>query len=1011
MSKMRRLLSMLIAILMVLTLPITTGIARTIAEGTETDTPSQGTPLEMEDLDPATLHVHKLGEEDETEEPGDFNPDDLEIQEDLNKTVRVSIFLDGKSAIDQGYDTQSIAKNSSAVSYVEKLLRQQNELQSRIEAAVGHPLTVKWHLTILVNAISVEIPYKDIFVIERLEGVRKVEVEPVFEPPKPVEGDQPNTANTSENMVGAQNAWYQLGYTGAGSRVAIIDTGLDVNHQSMDPDAFMYAINAVGKADLLMTREELNQIPASMLKSGTRNYVNAKIPYGYNYVDHSTRIDHQDSGTNHGSHVAGIAAANRFLKSGSSYVDAAETVGAVGMAPDAQIFVMKVFSSSGASPSDYFAALEDAIVLGCDAANLSLGSASPGWTWTDSEYQTKMNSLVNNETNGHLVLAISAGNSYAADDYVPSKHLYAEDVNFHTGGTPGSYINSLGVAAADNTLTVGTPLVFNGSQQVFYRESTENSNGTAYTNPEITTIAGTYDYVYIDAIGTADDYAAVNSALSLSGKIVIVNRGTIAFSDKGNNAVSFSPKAVIVANTDNDAILMDLSDFTGTFPMVMILLRDAEAIKAASTPHTASGINYYTGTVEVTTQEVEMVKDREDAEVSSFSSWGVPGSLIMKPEITAPGGTIYSLNGTSAASSDSNTGTDQYVSYSGTSMAAPHITGLTAVLMQYLKEKTPANTNLTNTYNLRAIAQSLLMSTATPMINDNAFVSILQQGAGLVEVSNAITSKSVIMMNQAGLTSDTGANADGKVKVELGDDPARKGEYEYSFTLYNLSDEVLTFELETYFFTQAISNGYLMHTTTLLPFGGVTYEWNGAAVVAESHDVDRDGDTDDDDAQAILDYLTGEREEDEDFLLEVADMDGDDLITTVDAQLLLNWEPGEGVADGYTVAAHDKAQVTVHIKLTDAQKAVFEDRENGGYIEGFTYVSCVTSTDEGVSYDHEHSIPILGYYGSWTDPSMFDTNSYTESLYGNEQLNYSGSSAESTNYMRVIQNGVRTKFS
>ena len=108
---------MLIAILMVLTLPITTGIARTIAEGTETDTPSQGTPLEMEDLDPATLHVHKLGEEDETEEPGDFNPDDLEIQEDLNKTVRVSIFLDGKSAIDQGYDTQSIAKNSSAVSY------------------------------------------------------------------------------------------------------------------------------------------------------------------------------------------------------------------------------------------------------------------------------------------------------------------------------------------------------------------------------------------------------------------------------------------------------------------------------------------------------------------------------------------------------------------------------------------------------------------------------------------------------------------------------------------------------------------------------------------------------------------------------------------------------------------------------------------------------------------------------------------------------------------------------
>ena len=1010
---MRRLLSVLIAVLMVLTLPVTTGIARAIAEGTtepaEPETPSQGTPLEMEDLDPATLHVHKLGEEDEeAEEPGDFNPDDLEIQEDMNRLVRVSIFLDDKSAIDQGYDTMGIAKNGSAVAYVEKLLRQQNDLQTRIEAAVGHPLNVKWNLTILVNAISAEIPYKDIFTIQRLEGVSKVEVEPVFEAPAPVEGDQPNTANTSENMVGAQNAWYQLGYTGAGSRVAIIDTGLDTAHQSMDPDAFMHAINEVGKADLLMTQEELNAIPASMLKSGTRNYVNAKIPYAYNYVDHSTRINHQDSGSNHGSHVAGIAAANRFLKSGSSYVDAAETVGAVGMAPDAQLFIMKVFSSSGASPSDYFAALEDAIVLGCDAANLSLGSGSPGWTWGESEYQTKLNNLVNNQTNNHMVLSISAGNAYAADDFVPSKHLYAEDINFHTGGTPGSYINSLGVASADNTLTVGTPLKFSNGPQVFYQESTEDADGNAYGNPEITTIAGKYDYVYIDALGTADDYATVNAALSLSGKIVIVNRGDLSFVEKGNNAAAYNPKAVIIANTDNETFGMNLTGFTGSFPMVMILLRDAEAIKASGTVHTAGNITYYTGGVEVTTQEVEMVKDRDDAEVSSFSSWGVPGSLIMKPEITAPGGNIYSLNGTS--SSDTGSGTDQYISYSGTSMAAPHIAGLSAVLMQYLKEKTPANTDLTNAYNLRAIAQSLLMSTATPMINDNAFVSILHQGAGLVEVSNAIMAKSVIMMNEAGLTTETGANADGKVKVELGEDPERKGEYDYSFTLYNISDEILTFELDTYLFTQAISNGYLQHTTALLPYGGVTYEWDGAAAIEENHDVNRDGVTNDLDAQAILDYLTGEVEED-DVDLTVADLDGDDFISTVDAKLLLDWQPGEGTAEGYTVAPHDKAQVTVHIKLTDAQKAVFEARANGGYIEGYTYVSCVTSTDEGVSYDHEHTIPILGYYGNWTDPSMFDTNSYTESLYGNEQQNYSGSSAESTNYMRIIQNGVRSKFS
>ena len=55
----------------------------------------------------------------------------------------------------------------------------------------------------------------------------------------------------------------------------------------------------------------------------------------------------------------------------------------VGNAPDAQIIVMKVFGQSGgAYDSDYMAAIEDAIVLGCDAVNLSLGSGAPGTSRT-----------------------------------------------------------------------------------------------------------------------------------------------------------------------------------------------------------------------------------------------------------------------------------------------------------------------------------------------------------------------------------------------------------------------------------------------------------------------------------------------------------------------------------------------------------------------------------------------------------------------------------------------------
>ena len=99
-------------------------------------------------------------------------------------------------------------------------------------------------------------------------------------------------------------------------------------------------------------------------------------------MDNNTTVNHlNDKQGEHGSHVAGIAAANRYIKSGSVYKEAAKEVFAVGMAPDAQLFVMKVFGAAGgAYDSDYMVAIEDAIILGCDTANLSLGSAVQGFT-------------------------------------------------------------------------------------------------------------------------------------------------------------------------------------------------------------------------------------------------------------------------------------------------------------------------------------------------------------------------------------------------------------------------------------------------------------------------------------------------------------------------------------------------------------------------------------------------------------------------------------------------------
>ncbi|MDO4413612.1 MAG: S8 family serine peptidase, partial [Erysipelotrichaceae bacterium] len=954
--------------------------------------------LETEELNPEALHVQKIGEGEQ---------DETEIEESvpyrLSDQIRVSIVLDEQSTMEAGYSVENISTDSAAKSYRNQLKSRQNEVTASIESVLNKSLDVKWNLTLTVNIISANVTYGDIAKIRLVDGVKDVFTENQYEPSE----DEIQTANTSSGMVGATQTWAE-GYTGAGSRIAIIDTGIDTTHQSFNSSAFDYAISEVrseGKTVSLFTSSNLSTVMSELNASQNGvnpKYFTTKIPYGFNYIDNSQTITHVgDTEGEHGSHVAGIAAANRYIKSGSSYVDAAESVKAVGMAPDAQLFVMKVFGSGGgAYDSDYMAAIEDALVLGCDSINLSLGSSTPGFTYSGS-YQNVMNSLVNNDYGTKAVVTISAGNNDALANNLGSD-LYIEDISEHTGGSPGSFINSFGTASANNIGFTGTPLVFYG-KNVFYTETLIDNVNALNTN------TGTWNFVYIDDIGTAEAYSAVNNRVSLSNKVVIVNRGSSTFVEKANNATSYSPKIFLCANNQlGGAMGMSSDGYEGTCPFASISLEDAQMIKANATSGTVSGYTYYTGTVTVTNQmeaEIPEGTTATDAVMSDFSSWGVPGSLLMKPEITAPGGSIYSVFGTNTTTSGTTAGgSDQYELMSGTSMAAPHMAGLSAVLAQYVRE----NELSVEGRSARAINQSLLMSTAVPMMNDGQYVSVLQQGSGLVNVHNAVNAKSVIMMdeNDGTLTAKTNAAIDGKVKAELGDNPNRENNYTYGFTIYNLSGEELTYDLSTDLFTQATDGTYMLQTTAPISGWTVAYSWDDAA--SANYDVDLSGEVNDLDAQAVLDYVTAIKAQvtyEGNFDAEAADANKDGNITTEDAYVILNRQAAVS-SEKLVIPAGESKKVTVTI---DPDHSMDEAYPNGYYVEGYTKISSDSTTSEGEIIDTtEYSIPILGFYGSWTDASMFDTVSYTDALYGSEEEPYAGST--DTNYLTVTYNGSSAKF-
>ena len=357
--------------------------------------------------------------------------------------------------------------------------------------------------------------------------------------------------------------------------------------------------------------------------------------------------------------------------------------------------------------------------------------------------------------------------------------------------------------------------------------------------------------------------------------------------------------------------------------------------------------------------------------MSDFSSWGIPGSLELKPEITAPGGNIYSLQNGGG-----------YQNMSGTSMASPQVAGMAAVVAQYIRaNKLTEKTGLT----ARALAQSLLMSTAVPMYQDYGegkygYYSVMQQGAGLANVGAAVSAGTYIKMDK---NANAGA-ADGKVKVELGDDPARTGEYSFGFTIYNLKDAATSFNLSADFFTQNVfanqfEDGSVVNfedTWTTDLTSNVTWTVDGQMVEMTAPeglancDFNGDGKVTKADGQALLDYVTGVL--DSISNKDNADFDNDGNIDTYDAYLFFQQLNKSTVE----IPANGSIHVEVNAKVLGLDKYDKASDNAGTYVEGYVYADEVASA-EGVKGD-SHSIPVLGYYGNWTDPSMFDIGSYLE---------------------------------
>ena len=232
-----------------------------------------------------------------------------EQQEELpaaDTPVRVFIVLSGKSALEQGYAASAMAE---ATAYTGRLLNRQAAVIQRIETQVlEEPLEVRYQFTAVANAISAVVPYGSMEEIAALPGVEQVCPVPVYET---CQTEVSPMTITTGDMVGSYGTW-ETGYTGAGMRIAVIDTGLDLDHPSFAA-APELTEDSLTKEEIGGVLESLNAYTRYASTSAVKLtadvlYRSEKVPYGFNYVDRSLDVTHDnDYAGDHGTHVAGIA--------------------------------------------------------------------------------------------------------------------------------------------------------------------------------------------------------------------------------------------------------------------------------------------------------------------------------------------------------------------------------------------------------------------------------------------------------------------------------------------------------------------------------------------------------------------------------------------------------------------------------------------------------------------------------------------------------------------------------
>jgi minor extracellular serine protease Vpr len=448
--------------------------------------------------------------------------------------------------------------------------------------------------------------------------------------------------------------------------------------------------------------QKIQHDPAlELLLDKSTKYVGVDQPHGLNFKGDGIKIAVIDTGVDY-NHPdlfgfgpnAKIVGGYDFVENDDSPMDTnghgTEVAGIIaadgnlkGVAPHAKILAYRVSDEGNSVSSDLIIkAIERAIQDDADIINISLGV---------NRTNDKIEDAINNAVKKGIVVVVAAGNS---------------GPDLRTIGSPGKDPNAITVGATYNNITaslVATLEIDGKRMEVLPMVGTK-----PLSNPIIAEIVfGMY--------GRQDDLKGVVA----KDKILLIERGSdkegelVYFSQKEKNSADVGAKAVIVYNNEPGIFLGDLNnklegpDYKPRIPVVSMSKEDGTVLKSILENVTIGTINTF----------------YHPDFVSFFSSRGPVSPFYIKPNIVAPG--VF-VNSTSTAG--------KYNLTSGTSFAAPHVSGAVALLLQ----KNPS---------LQPQEISSIISTTADPISDTFGTLFPQEisGVGRLNVTKAFDANLIIL--------------------------------------------------------------------------------------------------------------------------------------------------------------------------------------------------------------------------------------------------------------------------